>query len=1236
VQIRRFFFARSTPPAVATALILCPLLFCLFFCLCPAPTLASPVPAAQMEQVCRNWIAYLVDQTGGWNQDPSPVITDQHDMLQSDTLLARSFNLSSGGHVLVAAWSELSPIQEYSEQCVLDPSLLPEVTEFFRVRLSGQLRLVRAAESGTAASPSIPGLSSAEITSQVERNTAEWSRFLLSDAQFEQALRLGGLPELRGAGPLLTSSWHQRAPYNNFCPMGDGGLSVVGCAGLAVAQVMRFHAWPPVGAGSESYLWNGDQSCGHNVGGGTLSAAFTDSYDWANIPDNCVSGCTQTAQNAVAELCYELGVAVRADYGYCATPIGENALIEALSSHFSYDPSIVLEHRNQHTAQEWFDLMRSEIDLGRPMPYTVPGHMIVCDGWREYAGQNQIHINWGNGGSYTGWYEVDHLPNVPDPAADLFMRGVRPRCRILPDGTGDFATIQAAMNGLRTGGLINLAPGVFLGPGNRDLDPHGKPFTIRSEEGNAAECVIDCQGAPGAPRRAFWFHTAESSQTSVENLTIRNGYAVDGGGVLIEGSAAPSIRSVIFLNNVATGGGGGLCLRSASAEVNGCTFAGNRAAEGGAVRVQSAVLPISQSTFYGNQATGSGGSVHAAEASTVTMTNCLVGFGQGGAAVACAGSGAANLTCCDLFGNAGGDWTGCVAGQAAAAGNLSADPLFCDASLNDFHLDVSSPCRPGFNPSCGLIGAWPVVCGLSAVIHVRPDGYGEVPTIQRAIDLASARNEILLADGTYRGPGNRDIDFHGKPLSLRSENGNPAACVIDCQGADGDPHRGFYFHSGEDSASSVTDITIENGWANSEPGFYAGGGILCRNSTPVIRRCVLRNNQAQAGGSMRGYGGGVALISSPVALTDCSFLQNQAERRGGGAFCTGGQPSFVGCDFGGNAVDHFGGALACEGNAVVSLAACTFSGNRALPNGDGGALYCTACTVTAEDCAFDENGARGGGALAGTSSATTTFARCTMTHNVAESVGGAISSQGPVNLSQCTLLGNVSPTGSGFTVLPGSVLRADNTIIAFGRGVAVEYWVPDDCPVFSCSDIFGNIGGDWTDCIAGQLGVDGNIEIDPLFCDTTGVELLLSPGSPCAPHSAAHPECDLTGAWPVGCEGSSVDEQAVLPAALFLARVEPNPSSGAIRLRYAIPAGRGDSHPIGGTSRHGVLPVRLTVHDVAGRTVRTLLDGSALPGQSEMIWDGRDQRGSCVSAGLYYLRLQCGSEVRSRAVVVAR
>lgn len=92
------------------------------------------------------------------------------------------------------------------------------------------------------------------------------------------------------------------------------------------------------------------------------------------------------------------------------------------------------------------------------------------------------------------------------------------------------------------------------------------------------------------------------------------------------------------------------------------------------------------------------------------INHTIIADGISGGAVGC-GDGAPLLKCCDIFGNAGGDWTGCIADQYGMSGNICEDPLFCDPAIDDFNLSCESPCAAENNPECGQIGAWPVGCG---------------------------------------------------------------------------------------------------------------------------------------------------------------------------------------------------------------------------------------------------------------------------------------------------------------------------------------------------------------------------------------------------------------------------------------------------------------------------------------------------------------------------------------------
>ena len=100
---------------------------------------------------------------------------------------------------------------------------------------------------------------------------------------------------------------------------------------------------------------------------------------------------------------------------------------------------------------------------------------------------------------------------------------------IRPDGSGDFPTIQAAIDAVSDSATIELADGIFLGAGNRDLDFLGKRIVLRSQGGLADSCIIDCAETSGrdsgVARRGFYFQHNEGPDCIVEAVTVRNGSA---------------------------------------------------------------------------------------------------------------------------------------------------------------------------------------------------------------------------------------------------------------------------------------------------------------------------------------------------------------------------------------------------------------------------------------------------------------------------------------------------------------------------------------------------------------------------------------------------------------------------------------------------------------------------------------------------------------------------------------
>jgi hypothetical protein len=353
---------------------------------------------------------------------------------------------------------------------------------------------------------------------------------------------------------------------------------------------------------------------------------------------------------------------------------------------------------------------------------------------------------------------------------------------------------------------------------------------------------------------------------------------------------------------------------------------------------------------------------------------------------------------------------------------LGVDISSLNPGLHSCELTVSSPCADNSPLSV------PVNLYLydGDQLHV-PSEYG---TIQEAIDWAWEGATVIVAPGVYTGTGNKNLDFAGKAITVRStdpqDQGVVAATVIDCQNSG----RGFYFHTGEDANSVVSGLTVRNGDVS-----HYGGGLYCKGSSPTISNCVITNNFSYKGGGIYCESG------SNATIVGCTISNNEAIA-----------PSPV--DFG-CGIDGFGGGIYCSWDSHATIVDSRITGNLALGSagwgiiypppwgcdgfGYGGGIYGEATTIS--NCLIRGNTAVGacsmygyGGAAFGggictggvyiisatSASATTHVANCTIVDNsavgacdepwlpVCESAGGGVFGSMPVAMSDCILWGNTA------------------------------------------------------------------------------------------------------------------------------------------------------------------------------------------------------------------------------------
>jgi predicted outer membrane repeat protein len=386
-------------------------------------------------------------------------------------------------------------------------------------------------------------------------------------------------------------------------------------------------------------------------------------------------------------------------------------------------------------------------------------------------------------------------------------------------------------------------------------------------------------------------------------------------------------------------------------------------------------------------------------------------------------------------------------------------------------------------------GTWTWTHTLKVTRSFPPTIYGvgsgsTFANIQSAVDAATNMDQVWIMNGNYSGSGNENISFGGKSITVRSYTGRPQDVVIT---PSGDPAFSF----GSESPGAILEaVTIHGGAVGAD-----GGAIRCSQASPTIRNCRFEENRALANG------GAIYADHSLLTVLECSFVQNDADRHGGAvAVGTHSSPALIGCTFNENYAQGDGGGVWCDNTITLQgsirtpiLMDCSFDANIAQYRGGG--LRCRKnLTPHVQGCTFSANRATDGAGIAFNSEVDGRIGSCTVSEGFAFGSGGGI------------FLGDsTQPT-------------IDHTIVSFSTSGDGLHCATGSVPALTCVDIFGNAGGNWQgQPFAGQLGQNGNIEADPMYCGSSNPQTPYSLGilSPCAGRN--NPGCGQIGALGIGC-----------------------------------------------------------------------------------------------------------------------
>ncbi len=434
-----------------------------------APVTAQIVTIDEARTVAENWITMIVEFTGSWGGAPSAVVGEIEELRRGGRLLGYWCHIEPDGHIVVSLRRELAPVKAYSATWDGDPSCDGDIVDIitYGITVAHDFIEERVGPVETVPTEAVERL--AEFSYR-----GAWNLLEQTPDAFLQELRLNSiLTNYEEGGVILTTNWDQISPYNLFCPYDSDctkpwyeGRCATGCTATAAAAVMKYWCWPPYGSG---YPYN-------------------DPYNWTYMPDSLSTSSPQYQIDAVANLMSEIGLGCLMQYCQdddCGSGAWPEDMVVAYEDYFRYDPDLHMLYLVDYTQVEWFELIKEQLNVNRPIQYGITGHSVVIDGYQHFMEVRLYHINYGWGGSVgeaacwdpyreTGsntWYTLCAMPCTFD---EDMIAGIQPDVSLDPllgpiygnnpsfpyryvnvDATGNDVTFSA-------GQLIQFLPGVDI------------------------------------------------------------------------------------------------------------------------------------------------------------------------------------------------------------------------------------------------------------------------------------------------------------------------------------------------------------------------------------------------------------------------------------------------------------------------------------------------------------------------------------------------------------------------------------------------------------------------------------------------------------------------------------------------------------------------------------------------------------------------------------------------------
>jgi hypothetical protein len=363
------------------------------------PVRAEMATMDEALNVTKNWVTLIIHKRGSWGGSKMAEVQEIKEFKVGDRVLGYFCRIRPQGFIIISLHKELIPVKAFSETAVIVGEVDKGMIDFIK---KGMERTINGVEK------KIGPINLAKPQALLDHLETDYRPFwneLNCDGETFKSYLQSGIQSMNYRGNdwndwLLSSSWQQEHPYNLSAPDAGSactdprynGRCPIGCGAIAAGQIMYYWSWPP-------------------------------DIDWLNMRDSIINS-PQYQIDAVA--IFLKGVGDHIGSNYCSDGCTTNScfafcpgedILDAFEDHYYYSSNADWYMRQVRTKAEWFDIMKSDLNLNRPIPYHITDHHIVIDGWFEAGSEHwpYYHVNYGWGLNFdcvvgcNFWYPVDDI-----------------------------------------------------------------------------------------------------------------------------------------------------------------------------------------------------------------------------------------------------------------------------------------------------------------------------------------------------------------------------------------------------------------------------------------------------------------------------------------------------------------------------------------------------------------------------------------------------------------------------------------------------------------------------------------------------------------------------------------------------------------------------------------------------------------------------------------------------------